>query len=153
MNGWPYAADWAEAAGGVAPTLVGGSKKHGGPDLGPTRAKAAWAQLGVDAHGLADQAPSPDFRGMPRLTVSMAASLQGFPSDWVFAGRKTAAYRQVGNAFPPPVAEAVGRSVAAALQANRSLETAQPKPRSHLSGQRAPEGVHVERSATSRVAD
>ncbi len=25
-----------------------GSKKHGGADLGPTRAKAAWLQLGVD---------------------------------------------------------------------------------------------------------
>ena len=34
---------------------------------------------------------------------------------WDIPGRKTSAYRQVGNAFPPPVAEAVGRSIASAL--------------------------------------
>src|SRR6201999_602959 len=35
-NGWPGAATWAARARGIAPTIVGGSKKHGGPDLGPT---------------------------------------------------------------------------------------------------------------------
>jgi DNA (cytosine-5)-methyltransferase 1 len=45
----------------------------------------------------------------------MTAVLQGFPNEWKFAGRKTAAYRQVGNAFPPPVAAAVGRQIAKAL--------------------------------------
>jgi hypothetical protein len=49
----------------------------------------------------------------------MAAAIQGFPSDWRFSGRKTASYRQVGNAFPPPVARAVGESIAAAIQASR----------------------------------
>ena len=53
---------------------------------------------------------------MPKLTVAQAALLQGFPGDWVFSGGKTAAWRQVGNAFPPPVAEAVGRSIVAALK-------------------------------------
>jgi len=43
--------------------------------------------------------------GMPKLTVPMAALIQGFPPDWHFTGGKTAAYRQVGNAFPPPVAK------------------------------------------------
>jgi DNA (cytosine-5)-methyltransferase 1 len=95
--------------------LVGGSKKHGGPDLGPTRAKRAWAELGVDGKGLADEPPGRDFVGVPRLTVAMTATLQGFPADWTFAGRKTPAYRQVGNAFPPPVARAVGSAIGAAL--------------------------------------
>ena len=114
-NGWKEAKDWSLQANGIAPTLVGGSKKHGGPDLGPSRAKAAWAKLGVNGHGLADQPPEKDFTGMPKLTVRMAALVQGFPPEWEFLGKKTPAYRQVGNAFPPPVAKAIGNAIMKAL--------------------------------------
>lgn len=113
--GWRGADEWAAKASGIAPTLVGGSKKHGGADLGPTRAKLAWRKLGVDGHGLDDKPPTPGFRGRPRLTVAMAAVVQGFPEHWEITGRKTAAYRQVGNAFPPPVARAFGLAIAEAL--------------------------------------
>ena len=65
--------------------------------------------------GVADAAPLASYQGAPRLTVRMVARLQGFPDDWEFIGGKTAAYKQVGNAFPPPVAEAVGTEVVAAL--------------------------------------
>jgi len=116
-RGWPGAEDWATKANSVAPTLVGGSKKHGGPDLGPTRARRQWESLSVDGKGVADEAPAVSFpvKGKPRLTVRMAARIQGFPDDWVFSGKKTAAYRQVGNAFPPPVAQAVGTAIRRAL--------------------------------------
>ncbi|MDU2065113.1 MAG: DNA cytosine methyltransferase [Sporomusaceae bacterium] len=113
--GWKQVDEWAKGANEIAPTLVGGSKKHGGPDLGPTRSKRAWAELGVDGKGLANLPPEPDFEGIPKMTVRMAAILQGFPNEWQFAGGKTAAYRQVGNAFPPPVAEAVGNAIRSAL--------------------------------------
>ena len=116
-NNWQGATEWRKRAGDIAPTLVGGSKKHGGPDHGPTRAKKAWAALGVDGMGIADAAPRSDFGGMPRLTVRMTARIQGFPDNWQFSGKKTAAYRQIGNAFPPPVACAVGRKISAALNA------------------------------------
>jgi len=114
-GGWNGASEWAALADRIAPTLVGGSKKHGGPDLGPTRAKKAWAELGVDGMGLANEPPEPGFQGNPKLTVEMAAIIQGFPRDWRIQGPKTHAYRQVGNAFPPPVAAAVGASLATAL--------------------------------------
>jgi DNA (cytosine-5)-methyltransferase 1 len=116
-GGWPGAPSWAARAGGIAPTIVGGSKKHGGPDLGPTRARAAWKLLGVNGLGIADVPPGPDWPAgqPPKLTVRMVARLQGFPDWWQLAGRKTAAYRQVGNAFPPPVARALGAAIAAAL--------------------------------------
>lgn len=116
-NGWRGAKQWREHACDIAPTLVGGSKKHGGPDLGPTRAKKAWASIGVDGMGIADSAPDKDFLGMPRLTVRMAARIQGFPDHWQISGKKTSAYRQVGNAFPPPVACAVGTQILAAINA------------------------------------
>jgi DNA (cytosine-5)-methyltransferase 1 len=114
-RGWRGANSWRERANDVAPTIVGGSKKHGGPDLGPTRAKSAWASLGVNAHTIAECAPDADFVGMPRLTIEMIALLQGFPPDWQISGRKTAAYRQVGNAFPPPVAAAVAAELKRAI--------------------------------------
>ena len=114
-NGWGGALSWAAAANEIAPTLVGGSKKHGGADLGPTRAKKAWASLGIDGKSLAGEAPPTGFKGMPRLTVRMAAKIQGFPDDWRFSGGKTAAYRQVGNAFPPPVAKAVALRIKDAI--------------------------------------
>jgi DNA (cytosine-5)-methyltransferase 1 len=53
------------------------------------------------------------------LTLPMAAAVQGFPPAWQFSGSKTAAYRQIGNAFPPPVARAVGTKIRLAVQAAR----------------------------------
>lgn len=114
-NGWEGAGEWAKGADVVAPTIVGGSKKHGGADLGPTRARAAWEKLGVDGTGLSDYPPEKGFIGNPKLTVKMASIIQGFPPEWVFTGKKTPAYRQVGNAFPPPVAKAIGSAIMKAL--------------------------------------
>jgi DNA (cytosine-5)-methyltransferase 1 len=118
-NGWPHAEAWREHASSVGPTLVGGSRRHGGPDLGPTRARARWSRLGVDGRSLAQHAPhesAPHFlESGVRLTLRMVARLQGFPDGWQFCGNKTAAYRQMGNAFPPPVAAAVAGAMRDAL--------------------------------------
>ncbi len=123
-DGWHGARAWARQANEIAPTIVGGSHKHGGPDLGPTRARKAWAALGVDGLGIANAPPPPDFAGMPRLTVRMVARIQGFPDDWQFAGAKTQAYRQVGNAFPAPFARAVAESLKSCLSASRLVRIA-----------------------------
>lgn len=120
-NGWLGTNAWVERANEIAPTIVGGSKKHGGPDLGPTRARQAWASLGVEGRSLADSAPERDFVGMPRLTTRMVARIQGFPDQWQFFGRKTTAYRQIGNAFPPPVARAVAHNLRVALSLQSRL--------------------------------
>lgn len=121
QNGWPGADEWAQKADGVAPTLVGGSKKHGGPDVGPTRAREAWKKYGVRGSSIAEEPPARNFPvndpdNLPRLTVKMGGVIQGFPENWNWAGGKTAQWRQVGNAFPPPVAQAVGQSIANALE-------------------------------------
>lgn len=115
-HGWHGLNEWVQGANKIAPTLVGGSKKHGGPDLGPVRARRAWAELGVDGKGVANDAPLADFKGMPRLTKEMLALLQGFPAEWSFGSKKTAACRMIGNAFPPPVAQAVGLEIKRCLE-------------------------------------
>ena len=120
-NGWRGAEKWANLANAIAPTIVGGSKKHGGPDLGPTRARRAWEALGVNGKTIAEDAPEVEFEGLPRLTVEMVARIQGFPDHWKFTGKKTNAYRQVGNAFPPPVAQAVATNIVTALTVTQGL--------------------------------
>lgn len=119
-NGWEGVSDWKKKAYAIAPTIVGGSKKHGGADLGPTRARMAWAEMGIDGRGVADEAPPKGFVGMPKLTPRMIARIQGFPDDWFFGDRKTKACRMIGNAFPPPVARAVGENIIDVLNNNAS---------------------------------
>lgn len=122
-HGWQDADRWAAQATSVAPTLVGGSKNRGGADLGPSGTKQKWASMGVNAHSLGNRVPGPDFHwdpalgrdGMVQITVDQAALLQGFPADWEITGRKTARYRQIGHASPPPVGEALGSAIARAL--------------------------------------
>jgi len=129
-NGWKGARAWAKKADNVGPTIVGGSKKHGGADLGPTRAKAGWLALGVDGKGIANAAPDKDadFDLIPKLTNPMVAKVQGFSDEWKFAGLKTAVYRQIGNAFPPPVARSIGESIKAALGAGTLASTVDTAP-------------------------
>lgn len=118
-RGWRDADAWAAQAISVAPTLVGGSDNRGGADLGPTGTKKAWARMGVNGGALADEVPGPELDGSPdmiKLTDEQAALLQGFPSEWRFAGRKTARYRQIGHASPPPVGRVLGDAIADALR-------------------------------------
>ncbi|MHB8311788.1 MAG: DNA cytosine methyltransferase [Candidatus Dormibacteria bacterium] len=128
-RGWPGSGRWTQRANGIGPTIVGGSTKHGGPDLGPSRARAEWLHMGVDGLGIADDAPGPNspIDLVPKLTLRMVARIQGFPDDWQFAGRKTAAYRQIGNALPPPVAAAVGRAIHSALDGRVRLTPGRPR--------------------------
>jgi DNA (cytosine-5)-methyltransferase 1 len=118
-NGWRGTNAWRGVCRGIAPALVGGSRRHGGADLGPSRTKAAWERLGVDGSSVADEAPARSFKGLPKLTLRMTARIQGFPDDWEFVGRKTSAYRQIGNAFPPPLAQAVARRIRLAITPKR----------------------------------
>jgi DNA (cytosine-5)-methyltransferase 1 len=61
---------------------------------------------------------------MVKITAEQAALLQGFPESWEIAGLKTARYRQIGHATPPPVGEALGRAFAEALDGERAASAA-----------------------------
>lgn len=45
------------------------------------------------------------------LSVEEYREIQGFPREWWIAGSVDAAYRQLGNAVPVPLGEAVGRAI------------------------------------------
>lgn len=50
------------------------------------------------------------------LTVAESRRVQGFPDGWQFCGSIAAQYRQIGNAVPIPLGEAVGRAVVDLLE-------------------------------------
>ncbi len=58
------------------------------------------------------------------LTIREYARIQTFPDNWHFAGNISSQYRQIGNAVPVNLAEALGRSLIALLN---SIEKHIPK--------------------------
>lgn len=116
-GGWEGAEAWAAKAKRFAPTILGGSKNSKSPALGPTSTRREWERLGFNSKSIANMPPGANFPldGAPRVTLKVLARLQGFPDHWTFLGNRNAKWQQIGNALPAPLAEAVGRSILAAL--------------------------------------
>ncbi|WP_336056882.1 DNA cytosine methyltransferase [Nitratireductor sp. CH_MIT9313-5] len=116
-NGWAHVDEWKERAKGYAPTIIGGSQKKGGIDLAQPKSRESWRELGVDPGHYAKAAPERDAPRdhMPKLTLEMMARLQGFRDDWQLQGSNLQKFRQIANAFPPAMAQAIGLSILRAL--------------------------------------
>jgi len=115
-NGWKGFDEWTKIANGRCPTIVGGSRKSDKFSFACGHTKETWALLGIDSTELSAAAPGPDHKGQFRLTLGMGARIQGFPDGWRFQGKKKQIKSQIGNAFPPVMAKAVGLAIHAALE-------------------------------------
>ena len=120
----PEGGNWRDLPKDIIPIAMGGAYKSGGGKVGFYRR-------------LSYNQPSPTVVTSPvqkatmmchptqnrPLSIKEYARIQQFPDDWIFTGTTAAKYRQIGNAVPVGLAEAIGKAVCAVADGNAVVET------------------------------
>jgi DNA (cytosine-5)-methyltransferase 1 len=57
------------------------------------------------------------------LSIREYARIQQFPDDWIFMGTSAEKYRQIGNAVPVGLSEALGKAVLSVADQTAAIQT------------------------------
>lgn len=120
----PEGGNWKDLPEEVIPVAMGGAYESGGGKVGFYRR-------------LSYKQPSPTITTSPAqkatmlchprqdrpLSIKEYARIQQFPDDWKFTGTISAQYRQIGNAVPVGLAEAIGRAIISTANGTSTIET------------------------------
>lgn len=120
----PEGGNWRDLSADVVEAAMGGAYNSGGGKVGFYR------RLSYDQ-------PSPTLVTSPVQKASMLchptqnrplsvreyARIQQFPDEWIFTGTVAAKYRQIGNAVPVGLAEALGRTIVAVADNSSLVKT------------------------------
>ena len=120
----PEGGNWRDLPRDVVEEAMGGAYRSGGGKVGFYR-RLSFSQ------------PSPTLTTSPAqkatmlchptedrpLSVREYARIQQFPDDWVFEGTTSEKYRQIGNAVPVGLGEAIGQSLVATATGKAVIKT------------------------------
>lgn len=120
----PEGGNWKDLPQEIIPVAMGGAYESGGGKVGFYR-RLSYAQ------------PSPTITTSPAqkatmlchpkqdrpLSIKEYARIQQFPDNWKFTGTISAQYRQIGNAVPIGLAEAIGRAIISTANKTSTIET------------------------------
>ena len=120
----PEGGNWRDLPENIIPIAMGGAYKSGGGKVGfyrrlsydqpsPTVVTSPVQKATMMCHPTQDRS----------LSIKEYARIQQFPDDWIFTGTTAAKYRQIGNAVPVGLAEAIGKAVCAVADGNAVVET------------------------------
>lgn len=120
----PEGGNWRDLPDDVKQEAMGGAYRSGGGKVGfyrrlsydqpsPTLVTSPVQKATMMCHPTQDRP----------LSIREYARIQQFPSDWVFMGTNAAKYRQIGNAVPVGLAQALGWAVRSVADHTSSIQT------------------------------
>lgn len=120
----PEGGNWRNLPENLIPLAMGGAYESGGGKVGffrrlaynqpsPTVVTSPVQKATMMCHPILDRP----------LSVKEYARIQQFPDNWIFIGTTAAKYRQIGNAVPVGLGEAIGKALIATADESAVVQT------------------------------
>ena len=120
----PEGGNWRDLPPEIIPIAMGGAYESGGGKVGFYRRLSYMQPSPTITTSPAQKATMLCHPRQDRpLSIKEYARIQQFPDDWIFTGTISAKYRQIGNAVPVGLAEAIGRAIISVANKSATIET------------------------------